>query len=349
MMFTLITSLVLYLINAVCQRMLDSLNGKTVGLPFMPKHTILNSYETQIAQNIVEANAISERLEDIGGLSNVKEEIQSQVLLPLKHPKIFFSDVKSLHPAKGILFYGPPGTGKTMLARAIAAEANVPFISLSLSSLENKFFGESSKLLHATFSLAHKIQPCVLFFDEIDGMIRTRSEQDQSCVYGFKTEFLTHMDGVKKKDTDAVIVIGCTNCENKLDPAVRRRLPRQYKIDLPSEDEILEIFKLHLKKTSSITSDDLRSIVASMKPGCSGSDISDIVQTAWSLQMIKLTQSPSFQQKLVDNTTTAKDIENTVNALEVKDIVCALQKKNMWNNNRVEVEVSDDDEVPPPE
>ena len=219
---TIVTSLILYLTNLAVANLISMVHDNGLGLPIRKS---LNSYETQIAQNIVQPAQISERLDNIGGLHAIKEAIRSQVLLPLRHSNIFFGNVKALHPPRGILLHGPPGTGKTMLARAIAAEANCPFVSLTLSNLENKFFGETSKLLNATFTLAQKLQPCVLFFDEIDGMIRTRSDSDQSCVYGFKTEFLTHMDGVNSRKSDAIIVVGCTNCADKLDPAVKRRLP----------------------------------------------------------------------------------------------------------------------------
>ena len=97
------------------------------------------------------------------------------------------------------IIQGPPGTGKTMLARAIAGEAQVPFFALTLATLESKWHGESVKLLEAAFRLARRVQPCILFFDEIDGMIRRRSGLDDSHVYAFKTQFLMHMDGVRKR------------------------------------------------------------------------------------------------------------------------------------------------------
>lgn len=346
MALTIVTSLLLYVLNTICSRMRAAMNGSSICLPFMPKHIVMSSYEMQIAQHIIRPLAIAERLDDIGGLAEVKEEIRSQLLLPLKYPKVFFSDVKALHPARGILLYGPPGTGKTMLARAIAAEAGVPFISLSLSNLEDKFFGESSKLLSATFSLAAKLQPCVLFFDEIDGMIRTRSEHDQSCVYGFKTEFLTHMDGIKKKETDAVIVIGCTNCESKLDPAVRRRLPRQYKVDLPSPIEIVQILKLHLSETS-ISAGDLRGVVRQLRSGCSGSDVADIVQTAWSMRMVKLTRGEHFLRRLEANAT-ATEVAKAVDALTVQDLLDAMKRKGVWRGVD-DPRCDDAEEMPPPE
>lgn len=341
LVMSIITSVVLYFVTNVSSHLSEMIQA-----PFMSKTKSLNSYEAQISQQIVQPDHIMDRLDDVGGLASVKDEIRSQVLLPLQHPRIFFGDVKALHPPRGVLFYGPPGTGKTMLARAIAAEAGVPFISLTLATLESKFFGESSKLLSATFSLARKLQPCVVFFDEIDGMIRTRSDQDQSCVYGFKTEFLTHIDGIQTKHSDALIVIGCTNCPDKLDPAVRRRLPKQFCIGLPTMDELVDIMLLNLKNTT-LNRDDIRGIVRRIKPGCTGSDVADVVRTAHTFHMMQYTRSSSFLQRLHEQNTTAEDIERVVGSIQPRHLIDALRSKNMLVDE-IEPEQTDDDESPPP-
>ena len=206
----------------------------------------LTDYEKQISSHAVLPDTITERLSKVGGLAKVKDDIRAQILLPLQHPEIFASQLSKL--PRGVLLYGIPGTGKTMLAKAIAAEAGCPFVSLSLASLESKWFGETSKLLQASFSYARKVQPCVLFFDEIDGMMRTRdSQNDSSCVYGMKTEFLNNMDGMQTRDDDKFVVIACTNNMLALDPAVKRRLPQVYKIDPPSGAEVVDILSICLE------------------------------------------------------------------------------------------------------
>lgn len=283
-----LTTLLGFLINKFVQVFLENPDR------FIPKSVLsaINQHEQEIASQMIEAKDIRERLDSIGGLATLKEEIRSQVLLPLQYPHVFFGNNASLHPNRGILLCGPPGVGKTMIAKAIAAEANVPFIALTLSCLENKYFGESSKLLQAAFSLARRIQPCILFFDEIDGMIRTRSSTDQSCVYGFKTELLNHMDGLKSKQNDAIILIGCTNVLSSLDPAVKRRMSKVYHIELPTHHERLEILKL-LTAQDPPPANTLER-VASATHMFSGSDLATLYREAAALRLTDQTRSPDF-------------------------------------------------------
>jgi SpoVK/Ycf46/Vps4 family AAA+-type ATPase len=279
-------------------------------------------------ENVIRPESINERLDDIGGLKSVKEDIRAQVLVPLKHPDVFFGEIESLHPPRGVLFYGPPGTGKTMLARAIAAEAGCPFVALSLSSLENKWFGETSKLLGATFSLARKLQPCVLFFDEIDGMIRTRGDNDMSAVYGFKTEFLSHMDGIQTNQQDAFIVIACTNCEKSLDPAIRRRLPQKYKIDYPDRNELKSILKVHLIK-SGLKQEAIDAFAETIRDGATGSDIHELVKATWASQRKKMMMSEKFVKKLASGMMDAGTIARKTGRMRLKSLIQTASERGL--------------------
>lgn len=290
----LVYSLVGFIINQFSQSITSSF---TQFIPISKSMQHLNSYERQINDTKVNSEDIRDRLDFIGGLSKIKDDIQSNILLPLKHAHIFFSKESNiLRPSRGILFYGPPGTGKTMLARAIAAEANVPFLSLSLSVLENKFYGESNKLIQATFSLARKLQPCIIFFDEIDGLMKQRHDSDQSSVYGFKTEMLAQMDGMGSKETDSFFIIGTTNNLTYLDAALKRRLPKHYEVALPSESERYDILKLKTSQES--VPDQILKWVASIAENASGSDLSDIVRQAASFRLQDQCQNSMFKEQL---------------------------------------------------
>lgn len=136
----------------------------------------------------------------------------------------------------GILLYGPPGTGKTTLAHQVARDTDATFLVVSPDCLENKYQGESFKLMRAAFTLAKKLRPCIIFFDEIDGVMAKRSDLDQSHTNTMKTMFLTSMDSLKPEDQ--VIVIGATNRPGAIDSALMRRLDIHLQTHYPTTDEL---------------------------------------------------------------------------------------------------------------
>lgn len=146
-------------------------------------------------------------------------------------------------PPTGILLYGPPGTGKTTLACQLCRESDARLLILSPDTLENRYQGESFKRMRAAFTLAKKLAPCVLFFDEIDGLMSKRSEMDQSHTNTMKTLFLTGMDSVKG---DRVMVIGATNRPEALDSALMRRLEVHLETTYPTDDDLKRYLHTHL-------------------------------------------------------------------------------------------------------
>lgn len=119
-----------------------------------------------IASHLIHPSEIDVAWSDIAGLEDVMNEIKETVIFPIRESKILASS-KLTRPPKGVLLYGPPGCGKTLIAKATAKEAVTSFINLDMSMLTDKWYGESQKLVTALFSLADKLQPCIIFIDEI--------------------------------------------------------------------------------------------------------------------------------------------------------------------------------------
>ena len=280
-------------------------------LKMCEKNGFVNEYEDIIKQYVIEPSELDVCLNDIGGLSSIKTELVNTILLPLKYPKSFFGN-KLLRPCRGILLYGPPGTGKTMLAKGLAKEANVPLISVSSCALESKYYGESSKLISSTFDVARKIQPCIVFFDEIDGIGRTRSDFDQSFVSTFKTELLSNLDGIGNKDSDSYIVLACTNTINSLDPALKRRLPNQYKIELPTVEERRHILSI-LTSDDKISMADLVSI-SLWTESYSGSDLTNLYKNVSNYRLRESFESSEFLQTLEKN----EDVSGQIKSLTLE-------------------------------
>lgn len=151
---------------------------------------------------------------------------------------------KSNDAPAGVLLYGPPGTGKTTLAHQAARDTKATFLLVSPDCLENKYQGESFKLMRAVFTLAKKLGPCVVFFDEIDGVMARRSDLDQSHTNTMKTMFLTGMDSLKPTE-DQVLVVGATNRPGAIDSALMRRMEIHLQTDYPSTEELEAVLKQH--------------------------------------------------------------------------------------------------------
>ena len=152
-----------------------------------------NEYEDIIAQDMVDPDDIDVTMDGIGGLDNQKQHVYEIAILPLQRPDLFNGGLLSV--PKGLLLYGVPGTGKTMLAKAVANESGAAFIDLKMSTVMNKWFGESQKLIRAVFSLAQKLAPTIIFIDEIDAFMRARgSDQggDGSALGNMKAVRMPH-------------------------------------------------------------------------------------------------------------------------------------------------------------
>jgi transitional endoplasmic reticulum ATPase len=212
------------------------------------------------------------RWQDVGGLEEVKAHLIEAVQWPLKYPHLF--EEAGIKPTKGILISGPPGCGKTLLAKAIANESGVNFISVKGPVLLSKYVGESERGVREVFRKARQAAPCIIFFDEIDALVpvRSGSSSDSHVAERVLSQFLTEVDGIE--ELKGVLVLGATNRLDILDPAVLRpgRFDEVVEIPIPNEEDRKEIFEIHLRNkplSPRIVLDDL----VSKTEGFSGADI----------------------------------------------------------------------------
>ncbi|OJJ46482.1 hypothetical protein ASPZODRAFT_66198 [Penicilliopsis zonata CBS 506.65] len=245
---------------------------------------VLNQYEQAVAMDVVTPEDIAVSFEDIGGLDEIIEELKESVIYPLTMPHLYSSSSSLLNAPSGVLLYGPPGCGKTMLAKALAHESGACFINLHISTLTEKWYGDSNKLVNAVFSLARKLQPSIVFIDEIDAVLGTRRSGEHEASGMVKAEFMTHWDGLTSANSlgepQRIVVLGATNRIQDIDEAILRRMPKKFPVTLPPAAQRLRILSLILKDTK-VDRDqfDVDFLVKAMA-GMSGSDIKEACRDA---------------------------------------------------------------------
>ena len=217
--------------------------------------------------------------EDVGGQSSLKAQLIEAVEWPLKYPQLF--EKGGVNPPKGILLVGPPGCGKTLIAKAVATESQSNFISVKGPALMSKWVGESEKGMREIFRKARQAAPCIVFFDEIDALVPTRSagSSDSHVSERILSQFLAEFDGID--ELRGVLVLGATNRLDMLDAAVLRpgRFDQIVEMTLPGEEDRAEIFSVHLRNkplSGDVRCDEL----AARTEGFSGADMAAVVRTA---------------------------------------------------------------------
>ena len=286
----------------------------------------LTPMEKQIAEEIIDADEIETSFADIGGLDDTKQEIYELTVLPLLEPELFTTG-RLVQPTKGILLYGPPGTGKTMLAKALAKEAHAVFIPLHLSKILNKWVGVSNKLIAAAFSLAKKLQPAIIFVDELDTFLKA-NHSETAYMDTIKAEFLTLWDGITTSRSARVMVLGATNKPHTIDSAILRRMPRHFEVPLPNAAGRLDILKLILKDES-VDQDVFEFLPAlasdRMTSGYSGSDLEQLCLAAAMVRVQERAAGVS-RQKVMGEKTRIKISKAPLRPISREDLIMALDK-----------------------
>jgi transitional endoplasmic reticulum ATPase len=285
---------------------------------------IVNMNDFQESLKEIEPSAMREVLvevpnvkwEDIGGLAEVKEELQEAIEWPLKYPEIFA--YMNTAPPKGVLLYGPP---ETMLAKAVANESEANFISIKGPEVLSKWVGESEKAVREVFRKARQSAPTIIFFDELDSITPVRGSGfgGSQVTERVISQILTELDGLEElKD---VVVIGATNRIDIIDPALLRpgRFDRLLSVPVPDLEARKQILKIHLEKKP--LADDVKiDVLADKTEGYSGADLAALANTT-SMLVIKehITKSKTLEkakETLKDLKISMKDFEKTLEKMK---------------------------------
>lgn len=218
---------------------------------------------------------------DVGGLENIKRELQEAIEWPLRYPDLYKKLGHSM--PKGILLHGPSGTGKTLLAKAVATESEANFISVRGPELLSKWVGESERGIREVFRRARQSAPCVIFFDEIDSIAPVRGIGGESMVTErVVSQLLTELDGIQS--LQGVVVLAATNRADMLDTALLRpgRFDKLVFVPMPDKDARQKILEIDTKDKPLARDVDLVKL-AEMTEGFSGADVSAVANTAVSL------------------------------------------------------------------
>ena len=269
---------------------------------------------------LAEKDSIKVTFKDVAGLYGAKDEVM-EIVDFLKNPKKYTSLGGKI--PKGALLVGPPGTGKTMLAKAVAGEANVPFFSISGSDFVEMFVGVGASRVRDLFRQAKEKSPCIVFIDEIDAVGRARSKNG-----GFSSnderentlnQLLTEMDGFGTNS--GVIILAATNRADILDKALMRagRFDRQIHVELPDLKEREEIFQVHLRGLKLAEDFDLE-FLAKHTPGVSGADIANVCNEA------ALTAA-RHGKKAIDKQDFLDAVDRIIGGLERKSKIITPQEK----------------------
>jgi len=264
-------------------------------------------------------------LGDVGGLSDVLQELKELVEIPLKRPDLL--DKLGLEPTRGVLLVGPPGTGKTLTARALAEALDVSYIAIVGPEVMGKYYGEAETRLRGIFEKAAKAAPCIVFIDEIDSLAPDRSKVEGEVEKRLVAQLLSLMDGFAS--TKGVILLAATNRPDHLDPALRRpgRFDREVQFRVPDRDGRLEILRILTRKMPLDETVTLGAI-ADFGLGFVGADLKALCQKAAYAALRR--QVPSLDGPIPDSMTITQ-----------QDFLTAIQAVKPSSLRSVEIETPD--------
>ena len=267
--------------------------------------------------------------EEVGGLEDVKRELQEAVEWPMKYPGLY--DKLGHNMPRGILLHGPSGTGKTLLAKAVATQSEANFVSVRGPELLSKWVGESERGIREIFKRARQSAPCVVFFDEIDSIAPIRGAGGETAVTErVVSQLLTELDGME--NMHGVVVLAATNRADMIDPALLRpgRFDKIIQIPLPDKESRKSILKINAEKIPTITDEnDSQKVdfdkLSEITDGLSGADTASIANTAVSLVIHEFLDShpdvKDVEQKSIEAKVTMKHFEEAVKKVrEQKDL-----------------------------
>lgn len=288
------------------------------------KNVTLSEYELSIAAQLVDPTTINITWEDIAGLEEIIQEIRETVILPIQKRELF-SGSMLIQPPKGVLLHGPPGCGKTMIAKATAREAGARFINLEVSALTDKWYGESQKLAAAVFSLALKIQPCIIFIDEIDSFLRSRDSFDHEATAMMKAQFMSLWDGLITDPDCQVVVMGATNRPQDVDRAILRRMPAMFHIGLPNQRQRVGVLKLILE--NEVVSDDVdMEHISKLTDGFSGSDLRELCRIAALYRVRDYCKEESKMESQPESPSDAEVYHDALRPISMEDFSNAFER-----------------------
>ncbi|XP_031156706.1 ATPase family AAA domain-containing protein 1-A [Sander lucioperca] len=288
----------------------------------------LTEYEMNIAVHLVDPQTMKVSWRDIAGLDEIINELQDTVILPFQKRHLLAGS-KLFQPPKGVLLFGPPGCGKTMIAKATAKASGCKFINLQASTLTDMWYGESQKLTAAVFSLAVKIQPCIIFIDEMESFLRNRSSLDHEATAMMKAQFMSLWDGLDTSSTTQVMVMGATNRPQDVDPAILRRMPTTFHVGLPNTRQRQDILRLILAGENLSNAINLKEI-AEKTEGYSGSDLRELCRDAAMYRVrdyVRKEQMRQIAQQLQDCEEEEKPVdEDRLRPVTQLDLLFGLDK-----------------------